>query len=123
MQITIEQLCKKLETELLKISCLETFYIGKADDLDRREKEHENEGYSSTTGLAKGSPSVISEAEESLISYFQNSGIADKLNNASPYSVGNDEANIIYVSLIISPQDINELDDDDIDWPEIYELI
>lgn len=124
MQITAEKLRKIIENKLQKISCLQKFYIGKTNDLGNTRARHEREGYTSTTPIAKGKYDIVSKTEETLIQYFQEISIMKGKNgNISPYSVGNDTADTIYVSIMISPQNDNELDDDDINWPEIYQLI
>ena len=119
---SIEQLCKELENKLRAITHLDYFYIGETDNLSETADRHMKEGYSSTTLLAKGNHSIISKAEEQLITYFQDSNLKEKNKNKSPYSVGSKTADMIYVSIKISPRVDNELDDDDIIWPQVYEL-
>lgn len=123
MQITAEELRKKIDNKLQTISCLQKFYIGKTNNLGNTRARHEREGYTSTTPIAKGNYDIVSKTEGALIHFFQKTSIMkDKNANKSPYSVGNDTADTIYVSIMISPQRDIELDDDDINWPEIYQL-
>ena len=122
MEITIEDLCKELKERLDKSSCLSLFYIGEICDINDAIKRHEKEGYNETIPLAKGSHPIISKGEEYLIKFFKNSDLKDKLKNKIDNSVGSDKATFLYVSLVIKPQIIEELDDDDLDWPEIYTL-
>ncbi len=124
MKKTIMQVCKELEKKLLAITCLERFYIGETDDknLQITTERHEKEGYSTTTPLATAHHEIISKAEEQLIAFFQNSNLQNKLGNRIPYSVGSEKANIIYVSIRTHPQQDIELDDDNINWPEVYQL-
>ena len=125
MKITIEQLREELEKKLQAISCLNKFYIGETDKANWQKtvNRHEKEGYTTTTPLAEGEHETISKAEEFLLNYFQDSLLKDKMGNKIPYSVGSDKADTLYVSICINPQHVNELYDDDIDWPNAYQLI
>ena len=44
-KITISELCKKVEQEIIPISSLTKFYIGKTEDVQERENTHAREGY------------------------------------------------------------------------------
>lgn len=122
MDITIDKLYEKLEKKLLNISCLTKFYIGETDNIKETIKRHENEGYTNTIILTKGSHPIITKAEEFLISKFNNSDLKDKIANKSPYSVGSKTAYMIYISLQIEPTKDEEMDDDDFVWSEDYVL-
>ena len=126
MEKTIDQLREELEKRLQSIPCLSKFYIGETDEanLTKTTNRHENEGYSSTIPIAKGEHSVVSKAEETLIKYFkENSKLKDKNGNNDTHSLGSKAANIVYVSIRITPRKDIELDDDDMYWPEVYQLI
>ena len=120
--ISIKDLCTKLNEKLHARPTITGFYIGKTNNIETRENEHEEEGYSSTIALASGTYEQVSKAEESLIFYFSHSDLSNKLKNKSSYSVGSKDADIIYVSIMISPQNELELYDDDLLWDTKYVL-
>lgn len=122
MDITVDKLYERLEEKLLNISCLKKFYIGETDNITETINRHESEGYTNTIILAKGSHPIISKAEESLISKFNNSGLKEKIANKITNSVGSKTANMVYISLQIEPTKDDEMDDDDFVWPEDYVL-
>lgn len=122
MEITISELCTKLENILLSCSCLDGFYVGETDNLDETEERHKLEGFHSTILLAIGLHSIVTYAEEYMIFYFKKSSLKEKFQNKGDYSVGSKTANKIYVSIKIKPSQIEELDDDIIDWPEVFNL-
>lgn len=122
MEITINELCAKLEKKLLLCTCLTGFYVGETDNMDETIERHKNEGYNVTQQLATASHTIIAKAEEQLIAYFKKSILKERFRNKSDNSVGSKTANSIYVSIMITPKCINELDDDDINWSEVYKL-
>lgn len=119
MEITIKELCQLLKEKLNSCSCLTHFYIGKTDDFDQRTTEHIKEGYTSVVELAHSSPECISKAETYLIESFKED---DKCFNKNSISSGNNLATILYVAIRIQSTNIDELDDDDMEWDASYEL-
>lgn len=126
MEITIDDLCKKLKGKLQDCQSLAYFYIGKTSDIEKRTQEHEKNGYHSTTPLAEASYSLISKTEKRLIEYFKSSSLCEKCANVKDESTGRKTSEnkkyVIYVSVKISPSHDYELEDDDLNWNEVYKL-
>lgn len=126
MKITIDELCKRLEQKLRNRPCIIRLYIGKTTDIEKREKQHEREGYHTTTPLAIASYSLASRAEEFLIKYFKESEMSAICSNINQNSTGRkpDETKLyyIYVSIAIKAKKEEELYDDNLDWNTIYDL-
>ena len=124
---SVLKLCSLLEEKLRNRTSITRFYIGKTSDIEGRSNEHEKEGYSSTTPLAMGTYTNISDAEEKTIKYFLNTDLSTKCMNKVPVSTGkkpqdNEKKIFLYVSVFIEPKEDTELDDDVLDWDTIYEI-
>lgn len=90
-----------------------SFYIGKAEDYERRKDEHlQGDGYTYMWKLAEGTPSSIAEMENKLISYFKTSRFSSLLDNRNAGSGGNPEAEVLYFCAKSEICDINELGED-----------
>ena len=76
---------------------IKNFYIGKTDDVNDRECEHINNGYTNFSIIAKGTSKIINKAEKELISYFQTSHLISKLANINNGGGGNAEADNLYI--------------------------
>lgn len=98
-------------------------YIGKTGNLEERRKEHEKEGYSHTEAIAEGESDVVNDTEIYLIQEFKKSDL--KCTNTNDGGGGNSNATILYVSYLYDKsqmKSIDELDDDELNWPMIYNL-
>lgn len=73
-------------------------YIGKTDDIEMREKEHEKEGYAYTLHLASGPSDSISELETDLIQILRHVDWCEVSNKQSA-SAGNPKATELYICL------------------------
>lgn len=78
---------------------IQSFYIGKTEDFQRRASEHLNEGYEQVLRIAEGKAQVIGKAEEFLIAQsLQSPLLKDKCNNISPDAEGNPDADVLYLA-------------------------
>lgn len=90
---------------------IKKFYIGKTDNVNDREFEHINNGYTNFSIIATGTPDIINHAEIALISYFQTSRLKSKLVNINNGGGGNAEADTLYIVFVrCNVEDISEVD-------------
>lgn len=92
-----------------------SFYIGKTENFERRKEEHFNpqgDGYTYMWKIAEGTPSLITEMEDKLISYFKTTSFSSLLDNRNVGSGGNPEAVVLYFCVKYNICDINELGED-----------
>lgn len=90
---------------------IKKFYIGKTDNVNDRECEHINNGYTNFSIIAKGASNIINNAEKELISYFQTSRLKSKLVNINNGGGGNAEADTLYIVFVrCNVEDISEVD-------------
>ena len=90
---------------------IKKFYIGKTDNVNDRECEHINNGYTNFSIIATGTPDIINNAEIALISYFQTSPLKSKLANINNGGGGNTKANTLYIVFVrCNVKDISEVD-------------
>lgn len=112
MKKEIEDLILKIE-DLLSNSNYKEFYIGKTDDLERRKKEHEDEGYNFFWEIAQGTPDIINEGEKKLIDYFKNSSsVKNKCKNENEGGGGTSQATFLYLAVRAEIKNIHDLSDD-----------
>lgn len=112
MKKKIEDLIPKIEN-LLSNSNYKEFYVGKTDDLEKRNKEHEDEGYNLFWEIAHGIPDSISEGEKKLINYFRNkSSVKDKCENENEGGGGNNQATFLYLAVRADINSIHDFSDD-----------
>ena len=71
------------------------FYIGKTNDFERRNSEHEREGYNLIWQLAKGTPTNVRKVEDSLLQQYKNH---PKSLNKNSGSAGDSNAKILYLA-------------------------
>ena len=75
-----------------------SIYVGKTNNVVRRANEHQEEGLPCTLRIAHGDARLIAKLEKQLISQFK--GIKNcKLLNKEEGSLGNPEADWLYISL------------------------
>ena len=118
-KITIPKLCEKIEKDIVSMTTVCEFYIGKTDNIEQRRKEHSVEdGYQVTLAVATSSSKVINEAEKQAISYFKDKKHDSKIKNAGPGGEGPD-GTILYVSLKLDIQNIYEIEDLDIEFEQV----
>lgn len=90
---------------------IKKFYIGKTENVNDRECEHINNGYTNFSVIAKGTSNIINNAEKELISYFQTSRLKSKLANINNGGGGNTKANTLYIVFVrCNVEDISEVD-------------
>ncbi|WP_455106274.1 hypothetical protein [Prevotella pallens] len=90
---------------------IKKFYIGKTENVNDRECEHINNGYTNFSVIAKGTSNIINNAEKELISYFQTSRLKSKLANINNGGGGNTKANTLYIVFVrCNVKDISEVD-------------
>ena len=90
---------------------IKKFYIGKTDNVNDRECEHINNGYTNFSIIAKGASDIINYTETALISYFRTSPLKSKLVNINNGGGGNAEADTLYIVFVrCNVEDISEVD-------------
>lgn len=110
MKEQIKSIIKDIES-VCADDTIKNFYIGKTDDVNDRECEHINNGYTNFSVIAKGTSNIINNAEKELISYFQTSRLKSKLVNINNGGGGNAEANTLYIVFVrCNVEDISEVD-------------
>ena len=127
----IIHLCKELEKWLQSNGgsdniYIDSFYIGKTNDIERRREEHAtNDELDFTLEIAHGDSKIIKKAEHHMIMYFQQTNLKNKLKNTDSNADGNSEAQKLYVSYhanLVNVRNIDDLDADELSWPESYEI-
>lgn len=115
----IEELYEKTKEFVLKLSnrtCLSSFYIGKAQDVELRQLQHQNEGYFHSVEIAHSdSAEIIDKAERYLIERFKNVQMPIVFDNINKGGGGSTKADKMYVSLRFTIKSIDELEDVDED--------
>jgi hypothetical protein len=97
-------------------TCLSSFYIGKAKDVDLRHLQHQDEGYYQSVEIAHSdSAEIIDKAERYLIERFKNEQMPIAFDNINEGGGGNTKADKLYVSLRFTIKSIDELEDVDED--------
>lgn len=114
---TREELFCKTKEFILNLSsktCLSSFYIGKAEDVEERQLKHAREGYFYSIEIAKSSsPNEIDNAEKFLITKFKKEILPITFDNDNNGGGGNPQADRLYVSLRFNMTSADELDDAD----------
>ena len=97
-------------------TCLSSFYIGKAKDVDLRHLQHLDDGYYKSVEIAySNSAEIIDKAERYLIDEFKKEQLPIIFDNINEGGGGNTKADKLYVSLRFTIKSIDELDDVDED--------
>ena len=110
MKEQIKSIIKDIE-RVCADDTIKNFYIGKTDDVNDRECEHINNGYTNFSIIATGNPDIINDAEIALISYFRTSPLKSKLANINNGGGGNTEADTLYIVFVrCNVEDISEVD-------------
>ena len=105
---------KEFVMNLSKSTCLASFYIGKAEDVDERQLKHQGEGYFHSVEIAHSDDAnVIDEAERYLIDRFKKEEMPVFFDNINDGGGGNPKADNLYVSLRLCIKTIDELEDTD----------
>ena len=114
---TKEELFSKTKEFILNLSnktCLSSFYIGKAKDVEERQLKHHSEGYFCSIEIAKSSsPNQIDIAEKFLIAQFKREVLPITFDNDNNGGGGNPQADRLYLSLRFNMASADELDDAD----------
>ena len=110
MKEQIKSIIKDIE-RVCADDTIKNFYIGKTNNVNDRECEHINNGYTNFSIIAKGASNIINNAEKELISYFQTSRLKSKLVNINNDGGGNAEADTLYIVFVrCNVEDISEVD-------------
>ena len=110
MKEQIKSIIKDIES-ICADDTIKNFYIGKTDDVNDRECEHINNGYTNFSIIAKGASDIINYTETALISYFRTSPLKSKLVNINNGGGGNAEADTLYIVFVrCNVEDISEVD-------------
>lgn len=99
MNEQIQSIIKDIENICVD-ETIELFYIGKTADVNERECEHSNNGYTNFSEIAKGVPDEINKAEKELVSYFLESLLKSKFDNENNGGGGNPEADTLYIVFV-----------------------
>ena len=110
MKEQIKSIIKDIES-VCADDTIKNFYIGKTNNVNDRECEHINNGYTNFSIIAKGTSKIINKAEKELISYFRTSRLKSKLVNINNGGGGNAEADNLYIVFVrCNVEDISEVD-------------
>ena len=110
MKEQIKSIIKDIES-ICADDTIKNFYIGKTDNVNDRECEHINNGYTNFSIIAKGASDIINYTETALISYFRTSPLKSKLVNITNGGGGNAEADTLYIVFVrCNVEDISEVD-------------
>ncbi|WP_449019740.1 hypothetical protein [Prevotella jejuni] len=110
MKEQIKSIIKDIES-VCADDTIKNFYIGKTDDVNDRECEHLNNGYTNFSVIATGASDIINYTETALISYFRTSRLKSKLVNINNGGGGNAEADTLYIVFVrCNVEDISEVD-------------
>lgn len=110
MKEQIKSIIKDIES-VCADDTIKNFYIGKTDNVNDRECEHINNGYTNFSIIAKGTSKIINKAEKELISYFRTSHLISKLANINNGGGGNTKADTLYIVFVrCNVEDISEVD-------------
>jgi len=110
MKEQIKSIIKDIES-VCADDTIKNFYIGKTDDVNDRECEHLNNGYTNFSVIATGASDIINYTETALISYFRTSRLKSKLDNINNGGGGNAEADTLYIVFVrCNVEDISEVD-------------
>ena len=110
MKEQIKSIIKDIES-VCTDDTIKNFYIGKTDNVNDRECEHINNGYTNFSVIATGASDIINNAEKELISYFRTSPLKSKLVNINNGGGGNAEADTLYIVFVrCNVEDISEVD-------------
>ena len=105
---------KKFIIDLSNKTCLSSFYIGKAKDVEERQLKHAGEGYFCSIEIAKSSSfNKIDDAEKYLIAQFKKEIMPITFDNENNGGGGNPKADRLYVSLRFNMAFADDLDDAD----------
>lgn len=99
MNEQIQSIIKDIENICID-ETIELFYIGKTADVNERECEHSNNGYTNFSEIAKGVPDAINKAEKELVSHFLESPLKSKFDNENNGGGGNSEADTLYIVFV-----------------------
>ena len=110
MKEQIKSIIKDIES-VCADDTIKNFYIGKTNNVNDRECEHINNGYTNFSVIATGASDIINYTETALISYFRRSRLKSKLVNINNGGGGNTEANTLYIVFVrCNVEDISEVD-------------
>ena len=110
MKEQIKSIIKDIES-VCTDDTIKNFYIGKTDDVNDRECEHINDGYTNFSIIATGTPNKINNAEIELISYFRASPLISKLVTTNNGEESNIKAHTLYIVFVrCNVEDISEVD-------------
>lgn len=108
MNEQIQSIIKDIE-DICIDDTIDRFYIGKTADVNDRECEHSNNGYTNFSEIAKGVPDAINKAEKELVSHFLKSPLKSTFDNENNGGRGNPEADTLYIVFVRKNiQDPNE---------------
>ena len=94
----LEKIVSDIKKSIINNDFSLSLYVGKTDDIERRESEHTSEGFAYTLLLAKGSYDKISYLEENLIYRLNEINICNVVNRNSK-SIGNSDASCLYICI------------------------
>lgn len=110
MKEQIKSIIKDIES-VCTDDTIKNSYIGKTDDVNGRECEHINDGYTNFSIIATGTPNKINNAEIELISYFRASPLISKLVTTNNGEESNIKAHTLYIVFVrCNVEDISEVD-------------
>jgi len=104
--------------------CIDSFYIGKTENMDDCKERHHAEGYCDTIEIAHGDASDIKEAEPIIVDCLLRSKFGNKCNNKEPNTKGNNDADKLYIAYFAHYKESGEaVEEGELSWPNSFELV
>lgn len=100
-------MCEDIKNNILTMSSVTNFYIGKTDDIEGARKRHSGQ-YDRTDAIAVSNPENINKAEKYAIDYL---GYDSRLQNVRDGGAGNPNTDTLYICLKSDIKTIDEIDD------------
>lgn len=116
-KITIQELCEIIGKDILSMTSVKQFYIGKTNNIESAKTRHKD--YDKTEAIAVSDAENISKAEIFAIDSFREDS---RMDNERRGGAGSEKSDTLYISLKFNITHDYEIDDNAINI-ECYELL